>query len=738
MGERKSCSINICGLAAAIFFLFASPGQGTIRQWQSFTSFNQVQDMALCGGDVWVATTGGLVRINPDSMTHQTYTNVDGLETNQIFSLCVDNRNRLWVGGRGRLVDFTDPQNPDGYLLTDRDGGYIDIYDIVSVPGGDSLWLANRLGVSLFLPSETPGDGLIIDTYTRLGGIERDTPARRLALDADNVWVGTDRGLAIGNLADVRQLKTPSNWLSYFPTQMDGSLPFDSIKGLVIKDDTIYLGTWAGMYRFDTDPDTNLVDLGMYNAPIIYNLSLTGDSVFVHSARGSQIYYDGTFFGLPWDSMPIPNTTAAVIDNNGVIWNGNLAYGIYYLQGEHLAHYDAGGAPSNDCRRVVAAQGKIWGAFWRQGLACYENGRWHSVDSVIGLVNTLGVGPLGELWVGTWGAGVYRIMGDSMAHFDNTNSALSGPYEAPSFVVVSDIHSTGNAVWFGNLRGNEGELVAVNPYDTDQWQNYTFVGGASAEWVTSVAVGQGVVYTGTLNNGIYVVECSGTPFYTGDDFRWKFTSSNAGIGSDMIGGLSVDGYDTLWVGTSFGLSYQALGEVFFNNVNVPDSFGPGVTALAFDGQGSLYTGSARGMAIRDIGMGTFEHLIGKNSGLVDDNISDIYYRREQDAFWISTSGGISRLSMPYALATQELDETLAYPNPYVIRYGYETVRFNFSGLSEVRIFTLSGELVREIPVTGVWDGKNADNKPVASGVYIFTLTDLDGNTGRGKILLIRE
>ena len=94
--------------------------------------------------------------------------------------------------------------------------------------------------------------------------------------------------------------------------------------------------------------------------------------------------------------------------------------------------------------------------------------------------------------------------------------------------------------------------------------------------------------------------------------------------------------------------------------------------------------------------------------------------------------------MPYRLGTQDLDNIDAYPNPYIIRFGNEKVRFNYSGLAEIRIFTLAGELVREIPVNGEWDGRNSAGEMVASGVYLFTMTDSDKDVGRGKIFLIRE
>jgi ligand-binding sensor domain-containing protein len=727
--------------AAILAFLLtisAAAADDVIREWRSYTSFNQVTDMVIYKGEVWAATSGGLVRIDPVTRAYHTYTNTDGLGTNQLYCLAVDDRNRLWVGGKGRLVDFSDPDRPDGYLFTDRDGGLVEIYDIAPVPGGDSLWVADRLGLTLFLPSTEPGDGLILDNYTRLGELPRDIAVLRVAVDSDQVWVGTNYGLAAAFRHDVRLLKAPSGWQVYLPSDLADSLRSDTITGMAMVRDTLYLGTVQGLYRFMEGSPPTMTNLGLYGSPRVYDVSHTGDTVLAHTSRGSLYLVDGQIIGLPVEGMPIWNTTAGVFDPQGGYWSGNLLHGIYERDGQSLVRFETGGMPGNRCQGIAVAQGKIWGGFGYDGLACYENGFWRKIDAVTGIVRGMAPGPLGELWVGTWGSGVYRILGDSVAHFDTTNSELSGVSEGLAYVVVTDIASSGDAVWMNNYRGVDGELVAVDPYDTDQWQAYTFIGGSRAEQISTVAAAQGVAYAGSENNGIYAISYSGTPFNTGDDYRWTFTASSSGIGSDVIRRLRVDQFDTLWVGTAYGLSYQALGEVYFSNLSLPDSFGPEVTAIAADGQGSLYAGSGRGLLIRDIATGEFTYLTSTNSGLVDNDITDLYFDRDNNTVWIATTGGISRLRMPYALAADDIEQVLAYPNPFVIEDGTETVRFNYSGSATVRIYTLAGERLREIPVTGVWDGRNAGGELVASGVYIFTLTDSDGNVGRGKIFLVRN
>ncbi len=727
-------ALIVCTVLAAT----SSAPAARVLNWHSMTSFDMVTDITMYNGFIWIATSGGLVRIDPDTEQFLTFTNVDGLQTNDLKCLFVDARNRLWVGGDGRLINYSNPDNPDGYLFTDRDDIPVEIYDIAGTPDGDSLWLANRLGVSLFLAGDENGDGIILDTYTRLGDISRNTTVRRLALDSDSIWAATVEGLAVGSREDPRLLKAQTGWTSYIPSDLSGEIVSDELNGLIIKNDSVIVGTPHGMYLFEYDQVPVLINLGLFANPLVYNVTSQGDSVFAHTARGTTLYYNGLATELTLSGMPIPNTTSGLVGPNGRLWLGNLLYGIYYREGTVISEFDVGGMPSNDCRAFARTQGYLWGAFWDRGLAKLDGNRWVDIPEIEGLVGELQAGPRGELWVGTFGGGGYRVDGDSIAHFDTTNSALSGLLDAPGTVVITDIIVDGGAVWFANFLAVDGEVVVVDPFDLTRWQAYNLVSGAQIESIEALAAGQGVVYAGSADNGIYAVAYSGTPYYLNDDFRWTFTESNSGIGSNNIRSLMVDGYDSLWVGTAFGLSYQALGEVIFTNVPVPDGFGPEVTAIDFDGQGSVFAGSDRGLAIRDIATADVEHYTTLNSGLVNDAINDIFYDAEANTFWIATAGGASKITMPNMVTGDELENVLAYPNPFVIEFGDETVRFNYAGLAEVRIFTIAGELVRELPVTGIWDGRNDAGRMVATGTYFFTVTSQEGEVGRGKLYLIRK
>ena len=142
---------------------------------------------------------------------------------------------------------------------------------------------------------------MILENFSRFGDIDRDTPARRVTLYANNVWVGTDKGFAVGDRTDIRQLKTPSSWISYFPSDLAAGQESDLVNGLIIINDTVYIGAENAVFRLEREVDTELIDLGMYGSPYIYNMTRWGDSLFVHCERSSQFYYNQFFIELPMD-----------------------------------------------------------------------------------------------------------------------------------------------------------------------------------------------------------------------------------------------------------------------------------------------------------------------------------------------------------------------------------------------------------------------------------------------------
>ncbi|MGB2698549.1 MAG: hypothetical protein WBD28_11930, partial [Candidatus Zixiibacteriota bacterium] len=79
--------------------------------------------------------------------------------------------------------------------------------------------------------------------------------------------------------------------------------------------------------------------------------------------------------------------------------------------------------------------------------------------------------------------------------------------------------------------------------------------------------------------------------------------------------------------------------------------------------------------------------------------------------------------------------------PAVIKTGEERVSFTLPPFgSKIKIFTVAGEFIKEITSEGnwKWDLRNQSGELISAGVYLFLVTDAEGNTHVGKIAVIRE
>jgi peptidoglycan/xylan/chitin deacetylase (PgdA/CDA1 family) len=84
-----------------------------------------------------------------------------------------------------------------------------------------------------------------------------------------------------------------------------------------------------------------------------------------------------------------------------------------------------------------------------------------------------------------------------------------------------------------------------------------------------------------------------------------------------------------------------------------------------------------------------------------------------------------------------------YPNPYSPSKG-NSMRFSIGGAAggEVKIYTLSGKLVRELLIGAGenevdWNVLNEDGNSITTGLYLYTITDGDGVKKTGKITITR-
>jgi len=97
----------------------------------------------------------------------------------------------------------------------------------------------------------------------------------------------------------------------------------------------------------------------------------------------------------------------------------------------------------------------------------------------------------------------------------------------------------------------------------------------------------------------------------------------------------------------------------------------------------------------------------------------------------------------FMVLSNDLSTAHMYPNPYKPSIGHTSITFaNLTGHTKVQIFNISGEIIyeeeKDTPMGELnWDVKNAKGERIASGVYVYMITNNAGQSKKGKLAIIR-
>ena len=98
----------------------------------------------------------------------------------------------------------------------------------------------------------------------------------------------------------------------------------------------------------------------------------------------------------------------------------------------------------------------------------------------------------------------------------------------------------------------------------------------------------------------------------------------------------------------------------------------------------------------------------------------------------------------HAVESSHLDSVIAYPNPFIPSDGHTAITFDYltAGTVHIRIYKTTGKVVYDKNIltangTVIWSAVNNNNLDLASGVYLYLITNDNGNKTIGKIIIIR-
>jgi len=132
-----------------------------------------------------------------------------------------------------------------------------------------------------------------------------------------------------------------------------------------------------------------------------------------------------------------------------------------------------------------------------------------------------------------------------------------------------------------------------------------------------------------------------------------------------------------------------------------------------------------------------------NSPILSDDVKSIAFDLNSGVVYFGTDKGLTSLKTEFGKPAENFTTMKIYPNPFHPEKDLNVVIDGLVANSTIKIFTISGDLVKTIITpggkTGIWDGKNEKGQYVPTGIYIIIAYNEDGTqVGIGKIAILRD
>ncbi len=550
----------------------------------------------------------------------RTWRQADGLPDGRVQALLQTHDGYLWLGTEQGLVRF--------------DGEHFTVFDHVNTPAlvkDDCRLLAEDAEGSLWIGTS---DGLVHEVRGRFIRVIPAAAGKRWISDwieslcasrLGGVWVGSDDSLA---RIDSRGAK------AYGVKQ---GLPMAPVVALEEDaDGLLWVGTWAGLYRFDPKTETcepARVPTGFERRPVFgFRQDQHGElwvlfgehappvgpgglqgwlagykngrwveapdprreefrfdqrSRFVAGDPWGAIWLPGTGKGLlrfargQFQSVPLPRFSAkeyglcALSGREGNLWIGTDSETLQSWTPRAIVTYTAqDGLPNDNVRSVYhACDGSLW-IGTDGGLSHFKNGEFTNLTRRDGLAQNE-VRAVTEDAGGTLWVGTLNGL-DSIRDGKITHHRFPGEwYETKIRALLTD---RDGALWVATVCG-------LTRLDHGQRRKYTKADGLGSNEPRALLEDRsGDLWIGTLGGGL-------SRFHDG-----KFTTltTTNGLSSNNVWALFQDREGVLWIGTDNGLDRLADGRItaFTTRDGLPDNE---VDCILEDDFGRLWVSDDRGL-----------------------------------------------------------------------------------------------------------------------------------------------
>jgi ligand-binding sensor domain-containing protein len=493
--ESQTLLIGYNGMVVS--FYHAGTGQ-----WQSYNSFDDglrgavATDFAIVGDlqEVWVAGSTAVSVITPDGIFAYDDDN-STIPNDTILSVAADDAGNVWLGTAKGLIQVN---GENSFTLYDKENitdypvgmSFIEGLDFAS---DGTLWASTS---SAQVCHFDPATATCIGSYSREPGMAGSFNKNLIVDDQDNVYYTSDsEGVSFFDGSAWHQLYLEGERLA----QNDLSA---IVQG---HDGAIWIGTKThSAQRFWAhDPDGDAWQGFAKEIPSLAINTLYADprsGMWVGHGSGASFYdQNGHWTHLSKDQGLPGGVTALAVDASDRMWFGTGFDGLGIWDGEQFTYLteESGDLPDDRINAILADGEVVW-VSTSKGLLRFENdertlfnednsdlprddvfplaldvdgtllvgaggflmrledgGQMTQVTRINDYINSIAVGPNGEIWLGTYSAGAFHFDGQEWTQFTAADGLASPTFLDPTQILVDDM----GTVWFANSFGGLAHYV---------------------------------------------------------------------------------------------------------------------------------------------------------------------------------------------------------------------------------------------------------------------------------------
>lgn len=475
------------------------------------------------------------------------------------------------------------------------------------------------------------------------------------------VWLASHGGLFRYDGRAIKRYQYDVNAVEGLLSNVINTLAWD-------KQGYLWIGSRVGVNRFD--PTTEVFQSFEFDGKSIYDLLVDDEGFIWFSRQGGGLSRLDPATGQSLDiELPIDSGVqinqkyikSMVQDDQGKVWLATTRDGVlvYSPDADEVTHFshskdDTTSLPSNNLTHIFKdSKGRIWLGTDETSVALYlpsEDAfkRYSLLQRGGSKINVEDIveDDKGDIWVTSWGGGVFRIDVES-GQIDNFKEDAKNPYALPSNVVTAAYFDSDNKLWLSSY------TAGIIYHDTNHRHFSVFQ--HNAEQPDSLGSDNVKAFAGNDNDRVWVATYGGgLNLYhrpSGKISHFVHDSYDAkSLSNSRVWSLQNDAQGDLWVGTSNGLNRlnQSNSKFtrYFADPEKPNALhGRTIFSLFQDSKNTLWIGTWYGGLSRyrdkTDDFVTYRFDANRENSLPSDKVKTIF-EDSKGHIWIGTTDGLAR------------------------------------------------------------------------------------------------